>query len=71
MLSYSRSSEYVDAVSASGNDASETRIDLSDAAILWTRSEERRVGKECRSRWAPYHSKKKTKKKDVAMVIYA
>src|SRR5690349_25033456 len=27
----------------------------------WTpsRSEERRVGKECRSRWSPYHSKKK------------
>ena len=24
-----------------------------DAAI--TRSEERRVGKECRSRWSPYH----------------
>src|SRR5947209_17909521 len=23
------------------------------------RSEERRVGKECRSRWAPYHQKKK------------
>src|SRR5688572_33290697 len=22
------------------------------------RSEERRVGKECRSRWAPYHAKK-------------
>ena len=21
----------------------------------WTRSEERRVGKECRSRWSPYH----------------
>src|SRR3546814_17428438 len=32
-----------------------------------TRSEERRVGKECvstcRSRWSPYHKKKKTKKK--------
>src|SRR5215210_8620670 len=27
------------------------------------RSEERRVGKECRSRWSPYHSKKKKKKK--------
>src|SRR6266536_4747559 len=31
----------------------------------WTerlgRSEERRVGKECRSRWSPYHSKKKRK----------
>src|SRR5439155_11079150 len=24
-----------------------------------SRSEERRVGKECRSRWAPYHEKKK------------
>src|SRR5256886_5585168 len=24
-------------------------------ANRWTRSEERRVGKECRSRWAPYH----------------
>src|SRR5687768_18469812 len=24
------------------------------------RSEERRVGKECRSRWSPYHQKKKT-----------
>src|SRR5437773_11049659 len=26
------------------------------------RSEERRVGKECRSRWSPYHEKKKNKK---------
>src|SRR5687768_18579232 len=24
-----------------------------------SRSEERRVGKECRSRWSPYHQKKK------------
>ena len=23
--------------------------------IITTRSEERRVGKECRSRWSPYH----------------
>src|SRR2546430_13429721 len=23
--------------------------------IWWARSEERRVGKECRSRWSPYH----------------
>nr|WP_218588220.1 hypothetical protein [Enterococcus faecium] len=27
------------------------------------RSEERRVGKECRSRWSPYHEKKKKNKK--------
>ena len=26
-----------------------------DAKILFVRSEERRVGKECRSRWSPYH----------------
>ena len=25
------------------------------APVLETRSEERRVGKECRSRWSPYH----------------
>src|SRR5256885_17035660 len=24
-------------------------------AVKWIRSEERRVGKECRSRWSPYH----------------
>ena len=24
-------------------------------SIITTRSEERRVGKECRSRWSPYH----------------
>ena len=23
--------------------------------LLYSRSEERRVGKECRSRWSPYH----------------
>ena len=28
-------------------------VDLSNAA--YKRSEERRVGKECRSRWSPYH----------------
>src|SRR5438034_9899418 len=28
------------------------------ASVVPPRSEERRVGKECRSRWSPYHSKK-------------
>src|SRR6266511_4742812 len=28
-----------------------------------SRSEERRVGKECRSRWSPYHYKKKKKER--------
>src|ERR1035438_10931414 len=31
---------------------------LSGAGFLEDRSEERRVGKECRSRWSPYHYKK-------------
>src|SRR2546426_4378249 len=26
-----------------------------DASLIPSRSEERRVGKECRSRWSPYH----------------
>src|ERR1035437_3299492 len=29
--------------------------DGGDIAVRKTRSEERRVGKECRSRWSPYH----------------
>src|SRR3990167_10388328 len=37
----------------------EKTVDLNPAdhiVCAWTnRSEERRVGKECRSRWAPYH----------------
>ena len=28
---------------------------MSFIAVAGTRSEERRVGKECRSRWSPYH----------------
>src|SRR2546421_12234334 len=28
---------------------------LISAGMNWWRSEERRVGKECRSRWSPYH----------------
>ena len=29
--------------------------DEKQTIIMTTRSEERRVGKECRSRWSPYH----------------
>src|SRR3990172_8825823 len=28
---------------------------VSEQRLSWGRSEERRVGKECRSRWSPYH----------------
>ena len=28
---------------------------MADSQVIRGRSEERRVGKECRSRWSPYH----------------
>ena len=36
---------------------SEQKMDIFGVSVLGviTRSEERRVGKECRSRWSPYH----------------
>ena len=30
-------------------------VSVASGRIFTTRSEERRVGKECRSRWSPYH----------------
>ena len=34
---------------------SDTRVSMDTTVVLLARSEERRVGKECRSRWSPYH----------------
>src|SRR5439155_8299593 len=39
--------------------AHSTRPTTSRLSTIYNRSEERRVGKECRSRWSPYHLKKK------------
>ena len=33
----------------------ETETKRGTIKLVKTRSEERRVGKECRSRWSPYH----------------
>ena len=35
--------------------SSEIKTIIEKASLLISRSEERRVGKECRSRWSPYH----------------
>src|SRR5260370_22563205 len=43
---------------SASNDASNILLETRQAMLLarlQMRSEERRVGKECRSRWAPYH----------------
>src|SRR5690348_18444583 len=49
-------------------DASAQSATVSPAATrsssVRARSEERRVGKECRSRWSPYHEKKKRDKRE-------
>ena len=37
------------------NDDAEAKVVLSTNGKSCRRSEERRVGKECRSRWSPYH----------------
>ena len=46
-------------IKASGTDILVIAVSLDQSlkAMVWTsfRSEERRVGKECRSRWSPYH----------------
>ena len=39
----------------SGIRMKKTREQYDPSAGINTRSEERRVGKECRSRWSPYH----------------
>ena len=44
------SAAYGERLCASGQGAFEFAV-----GVAGTRSEERRVGKECRSRWSPYH----------------
>ena len=46
-----RRDEMPDRENAEGEDDIRYRLD----PLLCVRSEERRVGKECRSRWSPYH----------------
>src|SRR2546430_4571696 len=41
------------------------RVEGVVAPVVGGRSEERRVGEECRSRWSPYHLKKKRDNKNV------
>ena len=54
--------DFFDGFGGGGKDRSRILAIMKDSHIgtfgvlsLTTRSEERRVGKECRSRWSPYH----------------
>src|SRR5690348_17509428 len=44
-------------------EAADDILEADDEALELPRSEERRVGKECRSRWSPKQYKKKRKEK--------
>src|SRR5438552_16373242 len=56
---YAPAGHDADVLSAVDGEGGRRRDDAGVRAELPQRSEERRVGKECRSRWAPYHLKKK------------
>ena len=45
----------VDVVEVPAKDKRELELHLPELSETLCRSEERRVGKECRSRWSPYH----------------
>src|SRR5690554_7962620 len=45
-----------------------SRIRIPFSVWNTSRSEERRVGKECRSRWSPYHYKEKPEMHDIAAI---
>ena len=47
--------ETVNEITQAGGKAVGVQCNVADAAECEARSEERRVGKECRSRWSPYH----------------
>src|SRR5437016_14138459 len=61
IMDYFRKRAELDDASTADQVSSRQRLDELTYA---TRSEERRVGKECRCRWSPYHEKK-TKKQYV------
>src|SRR5258708_39169086 len=42
-------------IAPGGGVCSESMAPTCDRVLVYARSEERRVGKECRSRWSPYH----------------
>ena len=43
------------AITAFSANAAQSTEEVSASVSAGARSEERRVGKECRSRWSPYH----------------
>src|SRR5215213_11347538 len=60
----------ISASSSPVGSCSATTMRVSLGGCSSRRSEERRVGKECRSRWSPYHYKNKTNHPDGDLNLY-
>src|SRR3989449_9941856 len=54
-VNYAKATSLVPAVKSILTKRGDVVADSTNNALVITRSEERRVGKECRSRWSPYH----------------
>ena len=54
-LFHPENSLLADVITADGEAGPKKVMVVIDDGLLSFRSEERRVGKECRSRWSPYH----------------
>jgi len=55
---WAATSKFAGAVIAAGSvavDSNVKKVQHPTGGVVGQRSEERRVGKECRSRWSPYH----------------
>src|SRR5690349_24819146 len=63
-----RLAEYAVAGTVPGRHRHRRRTQRIGLLSLGTRSEERRVGKECRSRWSPYHQKRKINNGDTTFI---
>ena len=55
LLPFAFQGKIADIVKTEGNKMLNAQFDFKNLNISLFRSEERRVGKECRSRWSPYH----------------
>ena len=54
-VGYAMEERKVDAASSVNVSLKSSALSLDGVVVIGYRSEERRVGKECRSRWSPYH----------------
>ena len=55
MIAFIKGNRSVNSKNISRKKKSFEKFGMNLVPLMYVRSEERRVGKECRSRWSPYH----------------